>query len=65
MYVYYIAMKIYVFICINVFSHFYYLCIISMPHHYFTMDFTETIPKPFKTKISIPFIILFHEVLHS
>jgi hypothetical protein len=47
MYVYYIVMKMYVFICINIFSPFYCLCIIN------------------KTKISIPFTILFHEILHS
>ncbi len=33
-----------------------------MSHHSFTMDFTKTIPKPFRTKIRIPFTILFHEI---
>jgi len=47
MYVYYIVMEMYVFVCINIFSFFYCLCKIS------------------KTKISIPFTILFHETLHS
>jgi hypothetical protein len=64
MYVYYIVMEIHVFLSINVFSPFYCLYITSMPHHYFTMDFTLN-PKPFKIKISIPFVILFHEGLHS
>jgi hypothetical protein len=40
MYVYYIAMKIYVLVCINIFSSFYCLCIISITHHFLTMDFT-------------------------
>jgi hypothetical protein len=40
MYVYYIAMKIYVLVFINVFSPFYCLCIINMTHHFPTMDFT-------------------------
>jgi len=29
------------------------------------MNFTQTTPKPFTIKISIPFTILFHEILHS
>ncbi len=36
-----------------------------MPHHSPAMDFTQTKPKPFKTKISIPFTNVFHETLHS
>ncbi len=40
MYVYYIIVKNYVFVYINIFSPFYCLCIISMLHHYLTMDFT-------------------------
>jgi len=65
MYVYYIAMEIYVLVCINLFSLFYYLCITSMPHHFNTMDFAETTPKPFKIKILIHFTIIFHETLYS
>ncbi len=45
-------MEIYVLICSNSFSSFYFLCIIIMP-------------KLFKIKISIPFTILFHKTLHS
>jgi hypothetical protein len=65
MYGYYIAMQIYVFIFINIFSPFYCLCIISMLHHSPTMNFTWTTPKPFKTKNSTPFTILFHKISHS
>ncbi len=38
-----------------IFSYFYCLCIISVPHHSPTMDFThiQTMLKPFKTKILI------------
>jgi hypothetical protein len=56
MYVYYITIKIYVLICTNIFSHFYCLCITSVSHLYFTMDFTHTqiMSKLFKTKISMP-----------
>jgi hypothetical protein len=61
MYVYYIAMKIYVLICINIFSFLYCLCIINMSHHSPTMDFTLTTPKLFKIKL---FTILFHKTLH-
>ncbi len=35
-----------------------------MSHHSSTINFTCTISKPLKTKISIPFTILFHETLH-
>jgi hypothetical protein len=41
MYVYYIVMEIYVFVCIHIFSPFYFLCITNMPHHSPTMDFTH------------------------
>jgi len=63
--VYYIAMEIYVLVYINLFSPFYNLCITSMPHHFSTIDFAETTPKPFKTKILIHFTIIFHETLYS
>lgn len=39
---YYIAMKIYVLVCTNVFSPFYFLHVIIMPHHYFAMYFTQS-----------------------
>jgi len=66
MYVNYIAMKICVIVCINIFSPLYCICLISMPHHSPIMDFTYIfLMKPFKTKISIPFTILFHKILHS
>ncbi len=39
MYVYYIAMKIYVFNCMNIFPPFYCLCKTNMPHHFPTMNF--------------------------
>jgi hypothetical protein len=65
MYVYYIVMEIYVPICINIFSSFYCLCITSMPHHVPTMDFHKLYRNFSKTKISIPFTILFYETLHS
>jgi hypothetical protein len=41
-YVYYIAMEIYVLVCTNIFSPFYFLCITIMPHHSPTMDFTRS-----------------------
>jgi hypothetical protein len=63
--VYYIAMEIYVFIYILFFSPFYYLYIISIPHHAPTMDFSLPILKPFKTKISILLTIIFYEILYS
>jgi hypothetical protein len=63
--VYYIAMEIYVIVCIIIISHFYCLCITNMSHHSSTMNFTYIILKLFETKISIPFTILFHETLHS
>jgi hypothetical protein len=65
MYVYYIVMQIYVFCYMNIFSPFYYLCIISMRHHSSTMNFTWNTSKAFKTKISIAVKILFHETLDS
>jgi len=65
MYVYYISMEIYVFVYINIFSSFYCLCIISMQHHSFIMNFTWIKSKLFKTKISILFTILFHKTSHS
>jgi len=65
MYVYYIVMEIYVFFGINIFSFLYCLCIINISHHSPTIDFTNTILKLLKTKILIPFIILFHESSHS
>jgi hypothetical protein len=37
---FYIAMEIYVFGCINIFSLFYYLCLTNMTHHYPTMNYT-------------------------
>jgi hypothetical protein len=49
-YVYYIVMEIYVLDCMNIFSPFYSPCTTSMPHHFPTMIFTWTTPKPFKTK---------------
>jgi hypothetical protein len=39
MYVCYIIMKMYVFVCINIFSPFYCLCITSLSHHFPTMNF--------------------------
>jgi hypothetical protein len=65
MYFYYVAMELYVLGYINIFSPLYYLCINSMPHHSPTMNYTKTISKPFKTKMSIPFTILFYVILHS
>jgi hypothetical protein len=65
MYVYYIVMKIYVFGCMNIFSFFYCLYITIIPHHSPPMTFTWTISKPFKTKIFIPFTILFNKTSHS
>jgi hypothetical protein len=41
MYIYYIAMEIYILGCINIFSSFYCLCITNMPHHSPTMNFTK------------------------
>jgi hypothetical protein len=41
MYVYYIVMEIYVLVCTNIPSPFYFLCIISVPCHSPTMDFTH------------------------
>jgi hypothetical protein len=64
MYVCYIAMKIYVFGCTIIFSSFYCLCITSMSHHFPTMNHTQTTPKPFKTKSSNFFTILFYQALH-
>jgi hypothetical protein len=64
-YVYYISMEIYVIICIIKNSPFYCLCIISMQHHSFTMNFTWIKSKNFKTKIFIRFTILFHKTSHS
>jgi hypothetical protein len=40
-YVYYIVMKIYVFVYTNIFSPFYFLCVTIMPHHSLTIDFTQ------------------------
>jgi len=66
MYVYYIVIKIYVFIYINIFSPFYCLYITNISQHSFTIDFTYTNNvKPFKIKISIPFTIIFYEILYS
>jgi hypothetical protein len=65
MYVYYIAMEIYVFDCMNIFSPFYCLCTINMSHHLLTMNFPWTTPKTFQSKISTPFTILFHKISHS
>jgi hypothetical protein len=42
MYVYYIAMEIYVLVCTNIFSPFYFLCVTIMSHHSPTMDFTRS-----------------------
>jgi hypothetical protein len=42
MYVYYITVELYVSVCINILSPFYFLCITSMPHHFPNMDFTHT-----------------------
>jgi hypothetical protein len=53
MYVYYITMKIYVLNYMNIFSHFYCLYTISMPHHFPTMNFPWTTPKNFKTKFAL------------
>jgi hypothetical protein len=69
MYVYYIAMKIYVFDGRNIFSSFYCLCItICLPillswikHKHQPLSKQ----KPFKIKTSIPFTILFYQTLHS
>jgi hypothetical protein len=60
MYVYYIAMEIYVLGCMNIFSPFYSPCKTSMPHHFPIMTFTWTIPKPFKTKS--PFLSQFYSI---
>jgi len=54
MYVYYIVMKIYVFICTNIFSHFYCLCITSVPDHFVSwISHTKIMSNFFKTKISM------------
>ncbi len=53
MYVYYIAMEIYVLGYINIFSLFYCLYTTSVSHHSPTMNFSWTTPKPFKTKSSL------------
>ncbi len=59
-------MEIYVFVCTNNFSPFYFLCTTNMPHHFPTMDSKHiNYVEPFKTKISMPFIISLHETLHS
>jgi hypothetical protein len=66
MYVYYIVMKIYVFICTNIFSCFYFLCIINVTHQFSTIDFTHTnYAKIFQNKIINAFTILFHKTLYS
>ncbi len=57
-------MKIYILVITKKNSSFYFLYIISIPHHFHTMDFTH-INYDKKTKISIPFTIIFHETLHS
>ncbi len=41
MYVYYKVIEIYLLVCTNIFSPFYFLCITNMPHHSPTMDFTH------------------------
>jgi hypothetical protein len=64
MYVYYIAMEIYVFGCTTIFSSFYCLCITNMPHPSSAMNWTQITPKPFKIKSSNPSTILFHQTLH-
>jgi hypothetical protein len=53
MYAYYIVMEIYVLGCMTIFSPFYCLCTISMPHHFPTMNFPWTAPKLFKTKFPL------------
>jgi hypothetical protein len=42
MYVYYIAMEIYVIVYTNIHSHFYFLYMTIMSHYFTTMDFTHS-----------------------
>jgi hypothetical protein len=67
MYFYYIVVKIYVFVCTNIHSPIYFLCMTIMPHHFHTMHFTHSqiMPKTLKNKLSTPFISLIHETFHS
>jgi hypothetical protein len=57
MHVYYIVMEIYVLVCTNILSPFYFVYVIIMSHHSPTMYFTQSkkLLEPLKTKISIPF----------
>jgi hypothetical protein len=41
-YVYYIVIEIFVFVYTNIFSPFYFLCVIIMPHHSPTIYFTQS-----------------------
>ncbi len=42
MYVYYITMETYIFVCTNIVSFFYFLCVTITPHHSSTMYFTHS-----------------------
>jgi hypothetical protein len=66
MYCYYIVMEIYVFVTQISIHIFIFNVQLLWQNHPLTMDFThlQTMPKPFKTKLSFPFTNIFYETSH-